>query len=86
MLVALPERLEQFHGHCLFLSLVGSAILTPRLATLPNLPQVENITRAAYSGYIAQIGREPGPMLDDYASLIGQEQVYVLEGVGILGG
>jgi GNAT superfamily N-acetyltransferase len=58
---------------------------TPRLAARPDLPQVENIIRAAYSGYIDRIGRESGPMLDDYATLISQEQVYVLEDVGIVG-
>jgi hypothetical protein len=51
---------------------------TPRLATPSDLPEVENIIRAAYSGFIDRIGREPGPMLDDYASLINQEQVYVV--------
>ncbi|MGF9764365.1 GNAT family N-acetyltransferase [Microvirga sp. 0TCS3.31] len=58
---------------------------TPRLATPSDLPEVENIIRAAYSGFIDWIGREPGPMLDDYASLISQGQVYVLEDVGIVG-
>ena len=58
---------------------------TIRLAALSDLTQVETIVRAAYSGYIARIGREPGPMLDDYASLIDQRRVYVLDDNGLVG-
>lgn len=39
---------------------------------------VESIVTAAYTPYIARIGREPGPMLDDYAALIAQDLVHVL--------
>lgn len=31
---------------------------------------IEAVVRAAYSVYIARIGRPPGPMLDDYGGLI----------------
>ncbi len=58
---------------------------TIRPATPSDLTQVETIVRQAYSGYIPRIGREPGPMLDDYAALIGQAQVHVLEDDGIVG-
>jgi GNAT superfamily N-acetyltransferase len=58
---------------------------TVRLATPSDLPQVENIVRTAYRGYIPRIGREPGPMLDDYASLIDQGQVHVLEDIDVVG-
>lgn len=58
---------------------------TIRLADPSDLTHVEAIVRAAYSGYIARIGREPGPMLDDYASLIDQRRVTVLEDHGIAG-
>jgi GNAT superfamily N-acetyltransferase len=57
----------------------------PRLAAPADLSQVENVVRAAYSGYIPRIGREPGPMLDDYASLIDGGQVHVLEDGEIVG-
>lgn len=43
---------------------------------------VEAIVQAAYSPYIARIGKPPGPMLDDYAALIVQGAVSVLEDVG----
>lgn len=56
-----------------------------RLATPSDLLQVETIVRAAYSAYISRIGREPGPMLVDYASLIDQGQVHVLEDVEVVG-
>lgn len=49
-----------------------------RLALADDLSKVEQIVEAAYSPYIARIGKPPGPMLDDYASLIANEQVYVL--------
>jgi GNAT superfamily N-acetyltransferase len=58
---------------------------TVRLAAPSDLAQVEAIVREAYSGYIPRIGREPGPMLDDYASLIAQGQVHVLEDDGVVG-
>lgn len=40
---------------------------------------VEAIVAAAYSPYIARIGKPPGPMLDDYAALIADGAVSVLE-------
>ena len=56
-----------------------------RPAALLDLEHVETVVRAAYSGYISRIGREPGPMLDDYASLIGQGLVHVLDDGGVIG-
>jgi GNAT superfamily N-acetyltransferase len=38
---------------------------------------VETIVNAAYSVYIARIGKPPGPMLDDYGALIGTGAVSV---------
>lgn len=40
---------------------------------------MEEIVHAAYVRYIPRIGREPGPMLDDYAALIDAKRVHVLE-------
>lgn len=48
-----------------------------RLATRDDLAAVQAIVQAAYSHYIARIGRKPGPMLDDYATLIEKRQVHV---------
>ena len=49
-----------------------------RLARHDDLPRVEAIVSEAYRPYIARIGREPGPMLDDYAAMIDAEHVHVL--------
>jgi GNAT superfamily N-acetyltransferase len=43
---------------------------------------VEAIVEAAYSIYIERIGKPPGPMLDDYARLIEEGAVSVLEEPG----
>ena len=50
----------------------------PRLATAHDRPAVEAVVRAAYSRYVSRIGREPGPMLDDYAALIRDGRVHVV--------
>ena len=48
-----------------------------RPATSDDLAAVEGIVRAAYATYIARIGREPGPMLDEYAAAIGAGRMHV---------
>lgn len=53
-----------------------------RIADAADCPVVERIVRAAYSHYVSRIGREPGPMLDDYAALIGKRRVHVIEHQG----
>lgn len=40
---------------------------------------VEAIVNAAYSHYVARIGKPPGPMLDDYGALIAERAVNVFE-------
>ena len=40
---------------------------------------IESIVRAAYAVYIPRIGKPPGPMLDDYAALIADGIVSVIE-------
>lgn len=52
---------------------------TIRPAALPDLSAIERIAKSAYAPYIAQIGREPAPMLEDYSCLVLAEQVWVLE-------
>ncbi len=37
----------------------------------------QSLVRAAYQHYVARIGREPRPMLDDYDSLIATGEVWV---------
>jgi len=40
---------------------------------------VERIVHDAYNVYVARIGKPPGPMLDDYAALIAEGAVRVLQ-------
>ncbi|HTV71058.1 MAG TPA: GNAT family N-acetyltransferase [Rhizobiaceae bacterium] len=49
-----------------------------RLATDDDRATVETIVTAAYSHYIERIGRKPGPMIDDYATLIRDKRVRVI--------
>jgi hypothetical protein len=51
-----------------------------------DLKAVEEIIRAAYMRYIARIGREPGPMLDDYAAVIDAGHVHIAERDGTVQG
>lgn len=61
-----------------------------RPATPEDVSAIEAVVRAAYAHYVPRIGREPGPMLDDYAGLVRQGQVNVatrggtVEGVLVL--
>jgi ribosomal protein S18 acetylase RimI-like enzyme len=57
-----------------------------RLATTKDLGAVEEIVRAAYLPYVSRIGREPGPMLDDYRKLIADRRVHVVEQDGVVRG
>jgi GNAT superfamily N-acetyltransferase len=45
---------------------------------------VEAIVAAAYSVYVARIGKPPGPMLDDYRGLIDAGAVSVFEADGTI--
>jgi ribosomal protein S18 acetylase RimI-like enzyme len=47
---------------------------------------VGDLVRASYSKYVERIGREPAPILEDYAALIRAGEVWVLaEGEELLG-
>lgn len=50
-----------------------------RPATPADHDAVRSMVRAAYAPYVARIGREPGPMGEDYAALIAAGHVHVLE-------
>ncbi|MBF9234435.1 GNAT family N-acetyltransferase [Microvirga alba] len=54
-------------------------VVTLRPAIQSDLATVHEIVRAAYTHYIARIGRKPGPMLDNYSALISDGRVYVAE-------
>jgi ribosomal protein S18 acetylase RimI-like enzyme len=57
-----------------------------RLATPDDSSAVRALVRAAYSHYVARIGREPGPMGDDYDALIRAGRVHLIREEGkILG-
>ena len=49
-----------------------------RLAAPEEASEVAALVDRAYTGYIERMGRKPGPMLDDYAALIGDGLVRVL--------
>lgn len=57
-----------------------------RQAMTPDLLRVEAVVRDAYTPYVARIGREPGPMGDDYDSLIRAGRVHVVEASGRIQG
>ena len=57
-----------------------------RLATQADRPAIEAIVHAAYFPYIARIGAKPLPMLADYAQLIKDHRVHVLEQDGLIQG
>jgi ribosomal protein S18 acetylase RimI-like enzyme len=50
-----------------------------RLAVPADRSAVEQIVQEAYAPYVPRIGRKPAPMLDDYAGLIRDQRVHVLE-------
>jgi ribosomal protein S18 acetylase RimI-like enzyme len=58
----------------------------PRLANRDDLHAVEEIVQTAYAKYVSRIGREPGPMLDNYGALIEEGRVYVVEHDGAVKG
>ena len=49
-----------------------------RAATSDDLGSVEDVVRSAYAHYVPRIGREPGPMLDDYNRLLQEGCVHVV--------
>lgn len=48
-----------------------------RRATPQDAPGVAACVCEAYIHYIERIGRQPGPMLDDYAAVIAESEVHV---------
>jgi len=43
---------------------------------------IRDIVHAAYRHYIVRIGKPPGPMLDDYARRVANDQAWILEDAG----
>ena len=47
---------------------------------------ISDLVRASYTKYVERIGKEPAPMLEDYAALIGAGEVWAsVEGEEVLG-
>lgn len=59
---------------------------TIRLATEAEAGGVAFCVCKAFIDYIPQIGKQPQPMLDDYAALIGLNKVYVAITDGVVAG
>ena len=53
---------------------------------MADLGAISAIARAAYSKYVPRIGREPAPMVADFAECIAQEVVLVIEVDAAVGG
>jgi ribosomal protein S18 acetylase RimI-like enzyme len=57
-----------------------------RPATPADVPAIRRVVRDAYLPAVALVGREPGPMGDDYEALTAAGRVHVLEdGDGVCG-
>jgi ribosomal protein S18 acetylase RimI-like enzyme len=57
-----------------------------RRATKSDLPGIQACALAAYQMYVERIGREPAPMVADFAASIEAGQLYIFEVDGQLGG
>jgi N-acetylglutamate synthase-like GNAT family acetyltransferase len=57
-------------------------VLTTRKARGDEARAVTGVVRAAYIHYVAHIGRQPAPMVADYAALIEAGSVWVAELAG----
>jgi ribosomal protein S18 acetylase RimI-like enzyme len=57
-----------------------------RAATHKDLPEISTCARAAYARYVPRIGKEPAPMVADFAALVAAGEVHVLLAAGALVG
>jgi ribosomal protein S18 acetylase RimI-like enzyme len=49
-----------------------------RRATAADIPAIVAITRAAYTKYVARLGREPQPMTTDYDQILASHPIWLL--------
>jgi GNAT superfamily N-acetyltransferase len=56
--------------------------VTPRRARPGEAAALRDLVRAAYAEWVPLIGREPGPMTDDYAARIAAGEAWVVEADG----
>lgn len=59
--------------------------MTVRRATPADLAAIQTIARAAYAIYVERMGRDPAPMVADFAGQIAAGQVHVLDDEGVAG-
>jgi ribosomal protein S18 acetylase RimI-like enzyme len=57
-----------------------------RRATADDTARIGTIARAAYAKYVSRIGREPAPMVADFAGHIAADHVVVVETAGAVDG
>jgi GNAT superfamily N-acetyltransferase len=62
----------------------AAPVSEPRPAKPGDAAALRALVRAAYAKYVPRLGREPAPMLDDYAARIAAGQAWVLEEDGAL--
>lgn len=48
-------------------------------ATEEDVLSIRNCVRQSYQHYVARLGKEPGPMIDDYAFRVENDNVYVVK-------
>jgi ribosomal protein S18 acetylase RimI-like enzyme len=58
----------------------------PTLATPADVPAIERLIAAAYTKYIARIGKKPSPMLDDYGARVAAGTAWVVRAADDLAG
>jgi GNAT superfamily N-acetyltransferase len=59
-------------------------VTAPRLARPDEATALRDLVRASYAPWVPLIGREPGPMADDFAARIAAGQAWVVEQDGTL--
>ncbi len=65
---------------------VSRAAITLRPAVVAEADAIAALVAEAYAPYIARIGRKPAPMLDDYAQVVRDDEVFVaVQGTRIVG-
>jgi GNAT superfamily N-acetyltransferase len=64
----------------------AAPVSEPRPAKPGDAAALRALVRAAYAKYVPRLGREPAPMLDDYAARIAAGQAWVLDEDGALVG
>jgi ribosomal protein S18 acetylase RimI-like enzyme len=55
----------------------GSILISPARAGQADI--IRDVVRRAYAMYVPRMGKEPGPMLDDYAARVAEGAAFVLE-------